>query len=56
MMDIQKAIEWQKAFQKTSSGMPKEVDEVCDFTIFAANFKQFKRDPITLEECEVGRY
>lgn len=34
-MDIQSAIEWQKAFKKTYKGMPKEVDEACDMAIEA---------------------
>lgn len=34
-MEIQQAIEWQKAFKRTYNGQPKEVDEACDLTIKA---------------------
>ena len=54
-MDIQKAIEWQKAFKKTYNGMPKEADEVCDFTISALEELAQYRQIGTVDECRTAR-
>ena len=54
-MDIEKAIEWQKAFKKTYKGMPKEVDETCDFTIAALKELQQYRQIGTVDECKTAR-
>lgn len=50
-MDIETAIEWQKAFKKTYNGMPQEVDEVCDFMISALEELQQYRQIGTVDEC-----
>ena len=54
-MDIQKAIEWQKAFKKTYNGMPQEVVYACDFTIAALEELQQYRQIGTVDECRAAR-
>lgn len=53
-MDIEKVIEWQKAFKKTYKGMPKEVDEACDFAIAALEELQQYRQIGTVDECRAA--
>lgn len=54
MMDIQRAIEWQKSFKKTYNGMPKEVDEVCDFAISAFEELEQYRQIGTVKDVKNG--
>ena len=54
-MDIEKAIEWQKAFKKTYNGMPQEVVYACDFTIAALEELQQYRQIGTVDECRAAR-
>ena len=54
-MEIQQAIEWQKAFKRTYKGQPKEVDEACDLTITALEEIQQYRAIGTVEECREAR-
>lgn len=55
-MDIQEAIEWQKAFKKTYKVMPKEVDEACNMAIEALEKK--RREKVTDEKTRkcIGYY
>lgn len=45
MENINKAIEWQKAFKKTYNGTPEEVNEMCDLAISALE-KQIPKEPL----------
>ena len=54
MMDIQRAIEWQKSFKKTYNGMPKEVDDVCDFTVSALEELEKYRQIGTVDDVKNG--
>ena len=47
-MDIQKAIEWQRAFKKTYNGIPEEVNEACNKAIEALR----KRAPMKVKEMK----
>lgn len=51
-MEIQQAIEWQKAFKRTYKGQPKEIDEACDLTITALEEIQQYRAIGTVEEVK----
>ena len=54
-MDIEKAIEWEKAFKRTYNGMPQEVDEACDYTIAALEELQQYRQIGMVDECRAAR-